>query len=110
MRRDFRLVTCTMMVLLLFVSNTYAGDVIGGQMAATEVPIVRIRFDFHFDHRGKMDFSFNSLPVGKHREAMNMSCPPPPNSCAPLVGIMLAAGVVSIVFLREMSRSREDEE
>ncbi|HZO04658.1 MAG TPA: hypothetical protein VFB93_26005 [Burkholderiales bacterium] len=54
---------------------------------------------------GKLDVSFNGIPV-RATESAHMTCPPPPQSCAGLVGIMAAATAASLVLVYAVSRNR----
>jgi hypothetical protein len=66
-----------------------------------------VQLGLHFGHSGKVQVSINGISLRPQAESMKMTCPPPPESCAPMVTAMSAATAASLVFLYSLSRNRE---
>jgi hypothetical protein len=70
-------------------------------------PVLNLQLGLQFGHRGQVDISINGVPLRTDAKSMNMSCPPPPDSCTPMVAAMSAATAASLVFLYALSRNRD---
>lgn len=68
-------------------------------------PMVRLELGIRFADSGKLEVSLNGIPVRATGQAQ-MTCPPPPQSCAGMITVMAVATTASVVFLYALSRNR----
>jgi len=88
------------MVLALASTSVCANDLAGARAGGFGQPTVGVQLALRFDARGRVDVALNGIPLrSRGKDNMRMTCPPPPNSCAPLVGIMLVATVLAVAVI-----------
>ena len=102
------LLISTIVALMSTTPHTYGGDF--GSIGAAQPygqAMFRIELALSLDRRDKPEISFNGIPLRSHTQSMNMTCPPPPESCAGLVTVMVVAGVASLALISALARDRD---
>jgi hypothetical protein len=68
-------------------------------------PLLKLELGIRLSDSGKLDLSFNGIPLRAPEPRAHMTCPPPPQSCAPMIAVFSVALAGSVVLLYAVSRN-----
>lgn len=70
-------------------------------------PGLKVELGMRFGDGAKTSFTLNGTPLRAEPERAQMTCPPPPQSCAGMVTVFSLALAGSLVLLYAISKNRD---
>ena len=97
MRRGIAL----MLAFAVLAPPTYASDF------SARTPGLKLELGIRFGDGAKTDLTLNGVALRTEPERAQMTCPPPPQSCAGVLTVFSLAAAASLVFLHALTKNRD---
>ena len=87
--------------LVVLAPPTYASDLGAGTSG------LKMELGIRFGAGARTDLTLNGVALRTEPERAQMTCPPPPESCAGMLTVFSLATAASLVFLYALSKNRD---
>ena len=93
-------------IALLLAATLIAAPAYPSDLTAP-APGFKLEIGVRFGAGARTDLTLNGVAVRAQPERAQMTCPPPPESCAGMLTVFALAAAASLVFLYAMSKNRD---